>query len=61
MNKDQIEGGIKEVAGKAQRKIGEAIGNPNQQGKGAIKEVTGKIQKTVGDAEESLKKANRKP
>jgi uncharacterized protein YjbJ (UPF0337 family) len=61
MNKDQIEGGIKEVAGKVQRKVGEVVGNPNQQDKGTIKEVTGKIQKTVGDAEESLKKANRTP
>lgn len=28
MNKDQIEGSIKDAAGKVQQKIGEIVGNP---------------------------------
>lgn len=61
MNKDQIKGGMKEVAGKVQKKTGEFIGNPNQQGKGILKEAEGKFQKKVGDVEKALKDANRKP
>ncbi|WP_249269556.1 CsbD family protein [Shewanella sp. SACH] len=34
MNKDLIEGSIKDAAGKAQQKIGEIVGNPKQQVKG---------------------------
>jgi len=61
MNKDQIKGGMKEVAGMAQRKTGEIIGNPNQQDKGALKEAEGKIQKKLGDVEQAVKVVSRKP
>jgi uncharacterized protein YjbJ (UPF0337 family) len=51
MNRDQVEGKIKDVAGKVQRKFGEATDNATQQIKGGAKQVEGKIQKGVGDAE----------
>jgi len=62
MNSDQIKGSVKDVAGKAQRKVGEAIGSTEQQVKGAAKQVEGKAQKAVGDVREAVKDArdNRK-
>ena len=59
MNTDQIKGSVKDVAGKAQRKIGEAIGSTDQQVKAAATQVEGKVQKAVGDAREALKDADK--
>ena len=59
MNKDQVKGAMKDVAGKAKRKVGEAIGSTSQQAKGAVKQMEGKAQKAVGDARESMKGSQR--
>ncbi len=59
MNKDQIKGAVKDVAGKVQAKTGELIGSREQQAKGIIKQATGKTQKAYGDAKEVAK--NGKP
>ncbi len=61
MNKDQVKGTAKEVAGKVQEKTGEAIGSQNQKAKGMAKEVEGKAQKGLGDAKDTLKDSSRKP
>jgi uncharacterized protein YjbJ (UPF0337 family) len=53
MNKNQIEGSVKDVAGKVQQKVGEITGNSKQQVKGAVKQVEGKVQKGVGDVEQA--------
>ena len=55
MNSDQVKGSVKDVAGKVQRKVGEAIGSTEQQVKGAAKQVEGKTQKAVGDVKEAFK------
>jgi uncharacterized protein YjbJ (UPF0337 family) len=60
MNRDQMKGEIKNVAGKVQQRVGELTGNKTQQAKGAAKQVEGKVQKGVGNVEQSLDKANRK-
>jgi len=60
MNKDQVKGAVKEVAGKVQAKTGEIVGSTNQQVKGLVKEAEGKMQKNVGDVEEILKDADHK-
>lgn len=60
MNKDQVKGAVKEVAGKVQSKTGEMVGSTNQQVKGLLKEAEGKLQKKVGNAEEALKDADHK-
>jgi len=52
MNKDQIAGQAKDIAGKVQRKTGELTGNTAQQIKGGAKQVEGKLQKSVGDAKQ---------
>lgn len=57
MNSDQIKGSVKDAAGKAQRKLGEAIGSTEQQVKGAATQVEGKAQKAVGDLREAAKDA----
>ena len=57
MNKDQVKGTIKEVAGKVQQKTGELLGSADQQAKGVAKKVQGKAQQKVGDAKEALKDA----
>lgn len=60
MNKDQVKGSIKDVAGKVQEKAGELTGSTEQQIKGIAKQVEGKTQKAVGDVKEVVKDAGRK-
>jgi uncharacterized protein YjbJ (UPF0337 family) len=60
MNRNQVKGAAKDVAGKVQRKVGELTGNESQQVKGAAKQVEGKVQKSVGNVEQALDKADRK-
>lgn len=60
MNKDQIKGTIKDVAGKAQEKAGQVIGSREQQIKGVQKQVAGKAQKALGDFKEIVKDASKK-
>ncbi|HEX7465254.1 MAG TPA: CsbD family protein [Usitatibacter sp.] len=50
MNKDQVKGRAKEVAGKIEKNVGRAVGSTKTEAKGLVKEVAGKIQKAVGDA-----------
>ena len=57
MNKDQVKGAVKEVAGKVQQKTGKLLGNTNQEAKGLAKKVEGKVQKKVGNAKKVLKGA----
>lgn len=59
MNTDQIKGAVKDVAGKAQRKVGEVIGSTEQQIKGAKTEIEGKAQKALGDAKEVAKDVSK--
>ena len=56
MNKDQVEGAVKDVVGKVQQKTGELVGSDKQQVKGLVKQVEGKTQKAVGDIENAVEK-----
>ena len=56
MNKNQVEGAVKDAAGKVQQKTGELVGNDKQQVKGLVKQAEGKTQKAVGDIETAVKK-----
>ena len=58
MNKDQVKGTIKDVAGKVQEKAGDLTGSEKQQIKGLKNQVEGKVQKGVGDVKEAFKDAN---
>lgn len=55
MNRDQVKGTAKDVAGKVQRKIGEETGDIGDQVEGAARQVVGKVQKGVGDVEQAAK------
>ena len=60
MNRDQVKGKTKDVAGKVQQKVGQVTGSTSQQVKGVAKQVEGKVQKGVGDATEALRDSERK-
>jgi uncharacterized protein YjbJ (UPF0337 family) len=59
MNKDQVKGTLKDVAGKVQETTGKVIGSNEQQLKGIKKQVEGHAQKTVGDIKEVVKDATK--
>jgi uncharacterized protein YjbJ (UPF0337 family) len=64
MNKNQVDGGMKEVAGKVQKEFGKVVDSPKHEAEGGMKEVEGKVQKTAGNIEEKAKnigKEARKP
>jgi uncharacterized protein YjbJ (UPF0337 family) len=56
MNRDQVKGSAKDVAGKVQRKVGETLGNTKQQVKGLAKQIEGKVQKFVGKVRDDAEK-----
>jgi uncharacterized protein YjbJ (UPF0337 family) len=58
MNRDQVEGKVKDVAGKAQRKFGDATDNASQRIKGGAKQVEGKLQQGIGNLEDAADKAD---
>jgi uncharacterized protein YjbJ (UPF0337 family) len=60
VNRDQVKGTAKDVAGKVQRKFGELTGNKRQQAKGAAKQVAGKVQRGMGNVEQALDKGDRR-
>jgi uncharacterized protein YjbJ (UPF0337 family) len=55
MNKDQVKGVTKEIAGKVQQGAGKLVGSKEQQAKGLQKQFAGKAEKAVGDAKEVAK------
>ena len=56
MNKNQIKGAAKDVAGKVQEEVGKLVGSKEQQVKGLNKQIAGKSEKTFGDAKEAVKR-----
>ncbi len=63
INKDQVDGRLKEAAGKVQEVTGHVTGNHTQEAKGAINKNLGAAQAKVGDvtekAKDSLKDAQK--
>jgi uncharacterized protein YjbJ (UPF0337 family) len=55
MNKSQVIGALKDVAGKVQEEVGKLVGSKEQQVKGLGKQISGKAEKTFGDVKEVLK------
>ena len=58
MNRNQVKGMAKDVAGKVQRKVGQAAGSASQQVKGAGKQIEGKLQKGAGNVEKAADDAD---
>ncbi len=57
MNKDRVEGKVKDIAGRVERQAGEWTGDTDAQVKGAAKQVEGKVQNAWGQAKDATKKA----
>jgi uncharacterized protein YjbJ (UPF0337 family) len=59
MNKDQVKGVTKNVAGIVQEAAGKLVGSKEQQVKGFSKQVSGKLQRSVGDAKQFVENLNK--
>jgi uncharacterized protein YjbJ (UPF0337 family) len=57
MNKDQVNGTVKDITGKVQEEAGKLVGNKEQEAKGLLKQVEGKAEKRLGDVKEIVKDA----
>ncbi len=54
--KDQIEGTVHQVKGKAKEKAGQVTGNTTLRAKGAVENLGGKLQTKIGQIEKALEK-----
>lgn len=59
MNKNQVNGTLKDGAGKVQEQVGKVTGSQEQQDKGVVKQAEGKVEKAYGDVKEILKDATK--
>jgi uncharacterized protein YjbJ (UPF0337 family) len=57
MNKNQVKGAVKNVAGKVQEEAGKLVGSKEQQAKGINKQISGKAERVYGDVKEAIKHA----
>jgi uncharacterized protein YjbJ (UPF0337 family) len=60
MNKDQVEGKAKDVAGRIERQVGEWTGDKEKEAHGALKQVEGKVQNAWGNAKDAGRRATEK-
>jgi len=60
MNKNQVKGAVKDIAGKLQEEAGKLFGSKKQQVKGLKKQISGKTEKSYGDAKEAIKDATKR-
>jgi uncharacterized protein YjbJ (UPF0337 family) len=61
MNKDRVEGKVKDIAGRVERQAGEWTDDPEKQVKGTAKQVEGKTQNAWGKAKDAAKDTDSKP
>lgn len=57
MNKDRVEGKMKDVAGRVERQAGEWTDDSKMQVRGAAKQAEGKVQNAVGKMKDAGKAA----
>jgi uncharacterized protein YjbJ (UPF0337 family) len=55
MDKDEVKGKAKDIAGRVERQVGEWTGDTDAQVKGAAKQVEGKVQNAWGKAKDAAK------
>ena len=60
MDKDRVEGKLKDIGGRIERQTGEWTGDSDAQAEGAKKQVEGKVQHAFGKAKDAVKDASRK-
>ncbi len=59
INKDQVEGRVKEAVGKVQEVAGRTVGNKTQEAKGAINKNVGAAQAKFGDVKSHVKDSSK--
>jgi uncharacterized protein YjbJ (UPF0337 family) len=59
MDKDRVEGKVKDVAGRVERQVGEWTGDTEKQAHGAAKQAEGKVQNAWGKVKDAAKSATR--
>ena len=57
MNKDQVKGKVKDVAGRIERHAGEWTGDEKKEAHGTMKQAEGKIQNAWGNIKDAGKRA----
>jgi uncharacterized protein YjbJ (UPF0337 family) len=57
MDKDRVEGKVKDVAGRVERQVGEWTGDKDAQVHGAAKQAEGKVQNTWGKVKDATRSA----
>jgi uncharacterized protein YjbJ (UPF0337 family) len=57
MDKDEIKGKAKDVAGRVERQVGEWTGDTEKQAHGAAKQAEGKVQNAWGKVKDSARNA----
>jgi len=60
MNKDQVKGKVKDVAGRVERQTGEWTGDKEHEAHGALEQAEGKVQNAWGNVKEAGKEATEK-
>jgi uncharacterized protein YjbJ (UPF0337 family) len=61
MDKNRIEGSIKEVKGAAKETIGKVVGDAKLEGEGKAERAEGKIQNAIGGLTDEVRDAVKKP
>jgi uncharacterized protein YjbJ (UPF0337 family) len=59
INKDQVEGRVKEAKGTIKEVAGKLVGNESLEAKGKIQKNVGKVQAKFGDVKEDVKDATK--
>lgn len=59
MDKDRVEGKVKDVAGRVERQVGEWTGDKESQAHGTAKQAEGKVQNTFGKVKDALKPSDK--
>jgi uncharacterized protein YjbJ (UPF0337 family) len=59
MDKDRVEGKLKDVKGRIKRQAGEWTGDQQTQAEGALEQAEGKTQNAIGQAKDAGRKAVR--
>jgi uncharacterized protein YjbJ (UPF0337 family) len=60
MNKDQVEGRVKETKGKIKEAAGMLVGNETVEAKGTVQKILGKAQAKFGDVKKDMKDAKKR-
>jgi uncharacterized protein YjbJ (UPF0337 family) len=61
MDKNRVEGSIKDVKGVAKEAVGKAIGDAKLQSDGKAEKTVGKVQNAVGGVNDAVRDAVKKP